>query len=37
MAIAYEKGKYDINKLDIKNDVISKDPKYADLVKFDDL
>lgn len=37
MAIAYEKGKYDISKLDIKNDVISKDPKYADLVKFDDL
>ena len=37
MAVAYEKGKYDINKLDIKNDVISKDPKYADLVKFDDL
>lgn len=37
MELAYEKGNYDINKLDIKNDVISKDPKYADLVRFDDL
>lgn len=37
MAVAYEKGKFDINNLNIKRDVISKDPKYADLVKFSDL
>lgn len=37
MEIAYEKGNFDISKLDVKNDVISKDPKYADLVRFDDL
>ena len=37
MAIQNEQGAYDMQKINIKKDVISKDPKYQNLVTFDDL